>query len=58
MQEIKRYEEALEHFAKVDAPLEAAVGSGDVLCDMERCHASMGDSPSRRASVEPQPKIP
>ena len=41
--EIKRYEEALEHFAKVDAPLEAAVGSGDVLCDMERCHASMGD---------------
>ena len=45
------HEEALEHFAKVDAPLEAAVGMGDVLCDMEKCHASMGDFAAAEACI-------
>ena len=49
--ETKRYEEALEHFAKVDAPLEAAVGAGDVLCDRERCYASMGDYAAAEACI-------
>ena len=61
--ECKRYEEALEHFTAVDRPLEAAVGHGDVLCDMERCHTAMGDFASadecvRKATEESKPVRP
>lgn len=49
--ETKRYEEALEHFAKVDAPLEAAVGVGDLLCDREKCYASMGEYEKAEACI-------
>ena len=57
LRHLRDFERALDHFGAIAKPLEAALGAGDVLCEMESCFRELGlgeeaESCLRRAASE------
>ena len=57
LRHLRDFENALDHLGAVARPLEAALGAGDVLCEMESCFRELGlreeaESCLRRAASE------
>ena len=42
LRHLRDFERALDHFGAIAKPLEAALGAGDVLCEMESCFRELG----------------
>jgi tetratricopeptide (TPR) repeat protein len=42
LRHLRDFERALDHLGAISKPLEAALGAGDVLCEMESCFRELG----------------